>query len=64
MTLIWILVAILLLILLIAFVCFYMAFFVPHHGPVAPDDYTIPNGEIYEASPYRTYPKDFRWAFP
>ena len=28
-----------------------MAFFVPKHGPVAIDDYTIPDGEIYE--PFR-----------
>ena len=51
MTFLWVLAAILVLILLIAFICFYMAFFVPHHGPVAPDDYTIPEGEIYE--PFR-----------
>jgi len=51
MTVIWILLAIIAAILLIAFICFYMAFFVPKHGPVAPDDYTIPDGEIYE--PFR-----------
>ena len=48
MTLIWILAAILILVLLIAFLCFYLVFFVRKHGPVAADDYTIPNGEIYE----------------
>ena len=44
----WIVPAIIMLIILIAFVCFYLVFFVPKHGPVADDDYTIPNGEIYE----------------
>lgn len=48
MTLLWIPGAILLLVLLIAFLCFYLVFFVPKHGPVAADDYTIPDGEIYE----------------
>ena len=51
MTIFWILLAIAALVLLIAFICFYMAFFVPKHGPIAPDDYTIPAGEIYE--PFR-----------
>ena len=51
MTLVWILLAGLLLALLTAFVCFYMAFFVPSHGPIPSDDYTIPEGEIYE--PFR-----------
>lgn len=51
MILVWILLAGLGLVLLTAFICFYMAFFVPKHGPVAPDDYTIPDGEIYE--PFR-----------
>ena len=48
MIILWILLVIAALILLISFLCFYMAFFVPKHSPVAPDDYTIPNGEIYE----------------
>ena len=51
MTLLWIFLALAVLVLLIAFICFFMAFFVPKHGPVAIDDYTIPDGEIYE--PYR-----------
>lgn len=51
MTILWILLAIVLLILVITFVCFYMAFFVPKHEPVAIDDYTIPDGKIYE--PFR-----------
>ena len=51
MTLFWIFLALVVLVLLIAFICFYMAFFVPKHGPVAMDDYTIPEGKIYE--PYR-----------
>lgn len=51
MMLVWFLAAVCLLVLAAAFLCFYMAYFVPHHGPVAPDDYTIPDGEIYE--PFR-----------
>jgi len=51
MSVLWILLAVAVLVLLIAFVCFYMAFFVPKHSPVAMDDYTIPEGEIYE--PFR-----------
>lgn len=46
-----ILLAIALLILLIAFACFYLAFFVPKHGPIGPDEYPIPEGEVYE--PFR-----------
>ena len=51
MTLVWILLPVTVLVLLIAYVCFYMAFYVPHHAPVAMDDYSIPEGEIYE--PFR-----------
>ncbi|MBQ5867590.1 MAG: alpha/beta hydrolase [Oscillospiraceae bacterium] len=48
MILLWTIAAILVLILLAAFICFYLAFFVPKHGPIAIDDYSIPEGEIYE----------------
>jgi len=51
MVILWILLAIVLLILLIAFICFYLAFFVPKHGPIGPDEYPIPEGEVYE--PFR-----------
>ena len=51
MVVFFILLAIVLLILLIAFGCFYLAFFVPKHGPIGPDEYPIPEGEIYE--PFR-----------
>ena len=51
MTVFWILLAVALLVLLVAFVCFYMAFFVPKHGPVPPDQYPVPEGEVYE--PFR-----------
>ena len=51
MTVLWILLALALLILTISFVCFYMAFFVPKHGPIAADDYTTPEGPVYE--PFR-----------
>ena len=51
MSIVWIFAALAALVLLAAFLCFYLTFFVPRHAPVAIDDYTIPNGEIYE--PYR-----------
>lgn len=51
MIILWILLALIVLVLVVAFVCFYIAFFVPKHAPVAADDYTIPEGEIYE--PFR-----------
>ena len=51
MVVLWIFLVLIILVLLISFVCFYLTFFVPKHGPVAIDDYTIPDGEIYE--PYR-----------
>ncbi len=51
MVIFFILLAIVLLILLITFACFYLAFFVPKHGPIGPDEYPIPEGEIYE--PFR-----------
>ena len=51
MVIFWILLAIALLILLIAFACFYLAFFVPKHGPIGPDEYPIPEGKVYE--PFR-----------
>ena len=51
MIVLWILLALIVLVLVIAFICFYMAFFVPRHAPVAMDDYTIPEGDIYE--PFR-----------
>ncbi len=51
MTVLWILLAIAVLVLLVAYICFYMAFYVPKHEPIAPDDYTIPTGKIYE--PFR-----------
>ena len=48
MTIFWILLGGIALILLTSFLCFYMAFFVPKHGPVGEDEYPIPEGEIYE----------------
>ena len=48
MIVLWILLAAIILVLAAAFLCFYLAFFVPKHGPIAMDDYTIPEGEIYE----------------
>ena len=48
MTILLIFLAIAALVLIIALICFYMAFFVPTHAPVAIDDYSIPEGEIYE----------------
>ena len=51
MFVLWALLAVAALALLISFICFYMAFFVPKHGPVDPNEYPIPDGEIYE--PFR-----------
>lgn len=51
MMLLWILLSLIVLVLLISFICFYMTFFVPKHQPIADDDYSIPEGEIYE--PFR-----------
>ena len=48
MIVLWVLAAVLLLVLLTAFICFYITFYVPKHSPIAMDDYTIPEGEIYE----------------
>lgn len=48
MIVLWIISALLLLILLASFICFYITFYVPKHGPISIDDYTIPEGEIYE----------------
>ena len=48
MIVLWILMALIALVLAAAYICFYIAFFVPKHGPIAMDDYTIPDGEIYE----------------
>lgn len=55
MTILWILCGILAAALIasiaILVVCFHMAYFVPKHAPVAPDEFPIPDGEIY--APYR-----------
>ena len=51
MTILWILMGLAVLGLLITLLCFYMAFFVPKHGPVPQDQYPIPEGKVYE--PFR-----------
>ena len=51
MIILWIVLGTLVLVLLSAFICFYIAFFVPKHGPIGDDEYPIPDGEIYE--PFR-----------
>lgn len=51
MILLWILLALAVICLVIAYICFRMAFFVPPKVIIGPDDYPIPDGEIYE--PYR-----------
>lgn len=43
----WILLALAASVLLIAFLCFYFVFFVPKHGPVAPDEFPVPEGAVY-----------------
>ncbi|MBE6978214.1 MAG: alpha/beta hydrolase [Ruminococcaceae bacterium] len=51
MILLYILLALAANVLLIAFICFRMTFYVPKKIIIGPDDYPIPDGEIYE--PYR-----------
>ena len=51
MALVWIAVVIIVLVLLIAYICFRMAFYAPARKPIGPDEYPIPDGEIYE--PFR-----------
>ena len=51
MVIVWVLLAALVLVLAISLLCFHMAFYVPKHGPVDPNEYPIPEGEIYE--PFR-----------
>lgn len=51
MFLLWILLGLAILCLIISYICFRMAFYVPEKIIIGPDDYPIPDGEIYE--PYR-----------
>ena len=51
MTALYICAAIAAAVILISYICFRMAFFVPKKIIIGPDDYSIPDGEIYE--PYR-----------
>lgn len=51
MIILWILLSLAALCLIISYICFRMAFFVPEKIIIGPDDYPIPDGEIYE--PYR-----------
>ena len=51
MVILWILLGLAALCLIISYICFRMAFFVPKKIIIGPDDYPIPDGEIYE--PYR-----------
>ena len=51
MIILWILLGLAALCLIISYICFRMAFFVPEKIIIGPDDYPIPDGEIYE--PYR-----------
>ena len=51
MTALYICAAIAAAVILISYICFRMAFFVPKKIIIGPDDYPIPDGEIYE--PYR-----------
>ena len=51
MVILWILLGLAALCLIISYICFRMAFFVPEKIIIGPDDYPIPDGEIYE--PYR-----------
>ena len=51
MTFLWILLGLSVLVLLICLVCFYMAFYSPKRKPMGPNEFSIPDGEIYE--PFR-----------
>ena len=51
MVILWILLGLAALCLIISYICFRMAFFAPEKIIIGPDDYPIPDGEIYE--PYR-----------
>lgn len=51
MFLLWIAIALAVLCLGISYICFRIAFYVPHKHIIGPDEYPIPDGEIYE--PYR-----------
>lgn len=49
--LLWIVLLLIILTLLISYICFYMAFYVPKRKEKNPEEYPIPEGEIYE--PFR-----------
>ena len=51
MILLGIILALAAIVLLISYICFRIAFYVPKKNIIGPDDYPIPDGEIYE--PYR-----------
>ena len=51
MALLWIALAIGIIVLAISYICFRMAFYAPARKPVGPDEYPIPEGNIYE--PFR-----------
>lgn len=51
MFLLWLLPALAVICLIISYICFRMAFYVPHKHIIGPDEYPIPDGDIYE--PYR-----------
>ena len=48
MVLLWILLAVCLLVLLGAYICYRMAFYSPKRKVLGPDEFEIPEGEIYE----------------
>ena len=48
MILLWILLGLEILFLVTCFICYRMAFYVPKKIIIGPDDYPIPDGEIYE----------------
>ena len=51
MVILWILLGLAVICLIISYICFRMAFYVPEKVIIGPDDYPIPDGEVYE--PYR-----------
>ena len=51
MVIVWILLGLAAICLIISYICFRITFYVPKKIIIGPDDYPIPDGEIYE--PYR-----------
>lgn len=58
MTILWILLGTAVLILLISYICYRIVFYAKPSAPLGPDEYDIPDGEIYE--PHREAMKNWQ----